>query len=304
MIQKLVKFFTKLSPFNIFLIILLIGLLYGGISLYTKYLGYSKFMNRTQVTVVKVNPVIIGNAEKTYSALSTIEAHESVEITSKVNGIIDKIHFNESSDVSAGQKLFSIIASDIVGKTEISAPFSGVIGLNEKNVGDQVKRGEILASLDNYSKMKLEFDLPEKILPYLQNELTFTATTDSLPGKTYTGTLDFIDTRINRDTRTIKVYALVPNQNNLLRPGILMKVKLYLEIIPNSILIPEEALLSINKKHYVYVVREDTAEIREVSIGIRNEDTIEIISGLMKKDNIVYMGQEKLKNGSLIKIIK
>ena len=108
MILKIKDYLKNTSPLNIFFIMIVIGLIYGSISLYTKYLGFSKFMNKTRVIAVKAQPVTIGVAQKTYRSLSTIESLKSMEITSKVNGIIDGIFFKEGSIVSTNQKLFSI----------------------------------------------------------------------------------------------------------------------------------------------------------------------------------------------------
>ena len=82
-----------------------------------------------------------------------------------------------------------------------------------------------------------------------------------------------------------------------------MKVDLILESINNAILIPEEALLSIDGKHYVYVVNNDKAVMRDITIGVRSDALIQVTSGLKEQDSIVYMGQEKLKDQSLINIV-
>ena len=152
--------------------------------------------------------------------------------------------------------------------------------------------------------MKLPLDLPERLLPYLSLKLKFNAMSDSLPNEKYKGTIEFVDTRIDTQTRTISAYALIDNRNLLLKPGLLMKVDINLEEKIDSILIPEEALLSINKKHFVYVVQNDTAKLQLVKIGIRDNAFVEIESGLKSSDKVIYMGQEKLKNGSKIKILE
>ena len=304
MLDKLINYVKSLGPFNIFLAIFILGLLYGGITLYMKYLGFSKFMNRTQIISVKAVPIKIATAQYTYRALSVIESRESINITSKVNGLVDYIHSKEGSNVDEGELLFSIISSDNVGLTKIYAPFTGSIGLSKKNLGDTVIKGELLSSLDDYSYMKLPLDLPERLLPYLSLKLKFNAMSDSLPNEKYKGTIEFVDTRIDTQTRTISAYALIDNRNLLLKPGLLMKVDINLEEKIDSILIPEEALLSINKKHFVYVVQNDTAKLQLVKIGIRDNAFIEIESGLKSSDKVIYMGQEKLKNGSKIKILE
>ena len=303
MITKIKDYIKDLSPLNLLIVIFVIGLVYGAINLGMKYQSYMKFLNRTQITVVKASPVIIDTAENKFRTLSTIKSLQSIDITSKVNGVIHNIHFIEGSEISKNQKLYSILSSDKVGMIEIYAPFSGLIGLSKKNVGDAVSKGTFLSSLDNNSKMKLELNLPERLAPFLTKDIQIRVISDNLANKKFIGKLDFIDTRIDKSTRTIAAYSLIDNENNLLKPGLLMKVDLILESINNAILIPEEALLSIDGEHYVYVVNNDKAVIKDITIGVRSDALIQVTSGLNEKDMIVYMGQEKLKDQSLIKIV-
>jgi membrane fusion protein (multidrug efflux system) len=301
--NKLLDYFKSLGLFKIFVSLFIIGLLYGAVSLYMKYMYFSKFMNQTRVTSVKAVPVNINTAQYSYRALSVIESYDSVDITSKVNGIVDKIFFTESSPVTEGQVLYSIISSDKVGATKIHAPFSGVIGLSKIKTNQSVSKGDLLTSLDNFNIMKLPLDLPERLLPYLSKNLSFLVTSDNLPDYEYYGDLKFVDTRINTQTRTIEAYAVIDNNSRVLKPGLLMKVDIFLEENDNAILIPEESLLSINEKHYVYKVDKDIAKLTEVQIGIKANSEIEIKSGLGNNDIVIYMGQEKLKDGSKIKIL-
>jgi len=303
MITKIKDYIKDLSPLNLLIVIFVIGLVYGAINLGMKYQSYMKFLNRTQITVVKASPVIIDTAENKFRTLSTIKSLQSIDITSKVNGVIHNIHFIEGSEISKNQKLYSILSSDKVGMVEIYAPFSGLIGLSKKNVGDAVSKGTFLSSLDNNSKMKLELNLPERLAPFLTKDIQIRVISDNLANKKFMGKLDFIDTRIDKSTRTIAAYSLIDNENNLLKPGLLMKVDLILERINSAILIPEEALLSIDGEHYVYVVNNDKAVIKDITIGVRSDALIQVTSGLNEKDMIVYMGQEKLKDQSLIKIV-
>ena len=304
MITKIISSVKSLSIFKIFISVLIVGLLYGGVSLYLKYTGFAKFMNKTRVVAVKAESVKIDVARNTYRALSVIESLDSIDVTAKVNGLLDNVHYKESSVVNKGDLLFSIISSDSVGLTKIYAPFTGMAGLSKKNIGDVVTKGEILTSLDEQGFMKLPVNLPERILGYLTKKLLFVAFTDSVPGIEYKGTLEYIDTRIDTDPRTISAYALIDNKKNILKPGLLMKMDIFLEERTDAILIPEKSLLNINKKHYVYIVDNDIAKLKPVQIGIRNNSLIEIKSGLNNFDKVIFMGHEKLKDGSKVKIIE
>ena len=304
MIHKFKEIISRTPLINILFLLIFLGLIYGGFSLYMKYQGFAKFMNQTRATVVKTKSVEVGVASKKYRALSILESYESLEITSKFNGVIDAINFEEGSLINKDSYLYSIISSDDIGMIKISAPFSGIVGLSKVSIGDQVSRGDLLTTLDNNNVMKLELDLPERILSYLSTNLKFSASTDSYPEIDYQGTLNFIDSRINTETRTIKAYALLNNSDGKLKPGILMKVDLFLQQVKNAILVPEEAVIALDKKNFVYITENDKAVMKEVKIGIRHDSKIEIIDGLTSEDKIIYMGQEKLKNNALIKVIE
>ena len=97
MFKKVAAYIKSFGIFKIFITLFLLGLLYGSLSLYIKYTGFSKFMNQTRITSVKAKPITINTAQKTYKALSIIESLDSIEVTSKVNGLIDKIHFKEGT---------------------------------------------------------------------------------------------------------------------------------------------------------------------------------------------------------------
>ena len=303
MLTKIKSFLSDTKPIHLLIVFLIIGLSYGAISLYMKIAKFSAFANKTKITAVKIDYIKLGTAKKIYQTISTIEALQSVEITSKVNGVVEKINFIEGKEIKKGDKIFSILSSDTVGRIEIHAPFDGKLGLSNVNIGDQVSKNQILTTLDNSSKMKIKFDLPENNLIYIKKNLSFEATSEIIKEKIFSGTIDYIDSRIHEQSRTIRVYAILDNENNILKPGLFMKIKLVLQEKQNAFLIPEEALLSINKKHYVYVVNKDNAKIKEVSIGIRMNELIEIENGLDVNDKVIVLGHEKLKDGSKIKIL-
>ena len=294
---------SKIQPFHLLIIILISGLSYGAFSFYMKIAKFSKMSTITKSVSVKVSHIKLGAAQKIYQTISTIEALQSIEITSKVNGVVEKINFIEGSEIKKGEKILSILSSDTAGRIEIHAPFDGKLGLSKVNVGNQVSKSELLTTLDNFTKMKIKFDLPETNLAFLKKNLSFEATSDVIKGKIFKGNIDYIDSRIDEQSRTIRVYAILNNIDNVLRPGLFMRIKLVLQEKENAFLIPEEALLSINKKHYVYIAEGDNAKIKEVSIGIRMNQFIEIEKGLDINDKVIVLGHEKLRDGSKIKIL-
>ena len=154
------------------------------------------------------------------------------------------------------------------------------------------------------SSMKAFIYLPEKILPQIAGNIKYIASSKLFPEQKYFGVISNIDQRVNRDSRTIRAYAIIDNKNNNLRPGLMLNIDIILEEIEATMLIPEESVLTSEDFSYVFVIEEDIAKLKEVNIGISSNGMIQILSGISSGDKVVTLGHEKLKDGSKIKIIE
>jgi membrane fusion protein (multidrug efflux system) len=300
----MLDYFKRLKTFQIIGAIVVIGLLYGAVNLYTKIQFYKSFANQTRTTSVAVEKVRIDSINKIYPATSVIEAKKSYNVVSKTDGILNDIFFKESSFVEKGDKLFSILSTSSIGEILITAPFNGYVGLTDYKIGDKLKNGDLLLTLDDMSSMKAFIYLPEKILPQISKDIKYIASSKLFPEQKYFGVISNIDQRVNRDSRTIRAYAIIDNKNKNLRPGLLLNIDIVLDEIKDTMLIPEESVLTSKDYSYVFVIDEDVAKLKKVNLGITSNGMIQILSGLKSNDKVVTLGHEKLKDGSKIKIIE
>ena len=300
----MLDYFKRLKAFQIIAAIVIVGLLYGAINLYTKIQFYKSFANQTRIISVAAQKVQISSINKIYPATSVIESKKSYNVISKTDGILNDIFFSESSFVNKGDKLFSILSTSSIGEILITAPFDGYVGLTDYKIGDKLKNGDLLLTLDDMSSMKAFIYLPEKILPQISGNIKYIASSKLFPEQKYFGVISNIDQRVNRDSRTIRAYAIIDNKNNNLRPGLMLNIDIILEEIEATMLIPEESVLTSQDFSYVFVIEEDIAKLKEVNIGISSNGMIQILSGISSGDKVVTLGHEKLKDGSKIKIIE
>ena len=300
----MLDYFKRLQAFQIIAAIVIVGLLYGAINLYTKIQFYKSFANQTRTISVAAQQVQINSINKVYPATSVIEAKKSYNVISKTDGILNDIFFSESSFVNKGDKLFSILSTSSIGEILITAPFDGYVGLTDYKIGDKLKNGDLLLTLDDMSSMKAFIYLPEKILPQISGNIKYIASSKLFPEQKYFGVISNIDQRVNRDSRTIRAYAIIDNKNNNLRPGLMLNIDIILDEIEATMLIPEESVLTSEDFSYVFVIEEDIAKLKEVNIGISSNGMIQILSGISSGDKVVTLGHEKLKDGSKIKIIE
>ena len=300
----MLDYFKKLGTFEIIAAVIIIGLLYGAVNLYSKIQFYKSLANQTRTSSVQVQQVEINSINKIYPATSVIEANKSYNVVSKTDGVLNDIFFTESSYVNKGDKLFSILSTSSVGEILITAPFDGYVGITDYKIGDKLKNGDLLLTLDDMTSMKAFIYLPEKILPQILGDIKYIASSKLFPEQQYYGVISNIDQRVNRESRTIKAYAIIENKNNYLRPGLLLNIDIILDEIKDTMLIPEESVLTSKDYSYVFVIDENTAKLKKVSLGITSNGKIQILDGIKSQDNVVTLGHEKLKDGSKIKIIE
>ena len=300
----MLDYFKRLKTFQIIGAIVVIGLLYGAVNLYTKIQFYKSFANQTRTISVAVEEVRIDSINKIYPATSVIEAKKSYNVVSKTDGILNDIFFKESSFVEKGDKLFSILSTSSIGEILITAPFNGYVGITDYKIGDKLKNGDLLLTLDDMSSMKAFIYLPEKILPQISENIKYIASSKLFPEQKYFGVISNIDQRVNRDSRTIRAYAIIDNKNKNLRPGLLLNIDIVLDEIKDTMLVPEESVLTSKDYSYVFVIDENVAKLKKVNLGITSNGMIQILSGLKSNDKVVTLGHEKLKDGSKIRIIE
>jgi len=141
---------------------------------------------------------------------------------------------------------------------------------------------------------------PEIFMAALRVGLEVSARSVAYPDKIFTGAVSGIDTRVDPVTRSVRVRALLPNEKELLKPGMFLTVR----VIRNRqtvLVIPEQCIVPEQDRKYVFVIENDTAEKRQVTTGRRREGEVEILAGLASGEIVVVEGTQKLDEGTPVK---
>ncbi len=186
-------------------------------------------------------------------------------------------------------------------KTELKAPFSGIIGLRAVSVGDYVREGADLVNLQAIDPLKVDFRVPETFLKQVQVGQSVEVSLDALPGQTYEGKVIALDPLVDAAGRAIVIRAQVRNQDTSMRPGMFARVTLITREEREALVLPEEALIPLGTEQFVFQVLDSRAVRVKVETGQRRDGKVEIVSGLSRNDVVVTAGQLKLREGSLVK---
>ena len=184
--------------------------------------------------------------------------------------------------------------------TVIRAPFSGRVGLRRVSVGTLISPGDVITTLDDTSVIKLDFSVPENFLASLREGLAVRASAPAFPGRTFTGKVASIDSRVDMNTRSVTVRALLANEDGALRPGMFLSVSLANDERA-ALMIPEEALTPEAERQFVFVVNDGKAERREVRIGGRSPGSVEVLAGLSAGERVIVEGTQKVRDGAAVR---
>jgi membrane fusion protein (multidrug efflux system) len=192
----------------------------------------------------------------------------------------------------------------------ITAPFSGVVGLRDISVGSLVTPGQVITTLNDDSKMKLDFSVPAVYLRSLKVGLPIEAQSYDLGNQVFKGKVFSIDNQIDESTRSIKVRAILDNPNHELKQGLLITVVVRADV-RKSLVLSEAALVPMGSNNFVFVLQpnKDTrvspwvAEKRQIQIGQRYKGLVEVVGGLKEGEKVVTHGLQKIHVGQALNIM-
>ena len=227
-----------------------------------------------------------------------------------------------------------------IAKKTIRAPFSGRLGIRQANLGQMLREGDAIVTLQALDPIYADFSLPQQQLGRLRSGQPVRVTCDALPGLTSTGSVTAINPLVDPDTRNIKLEATLANSRERLRPGMFVNVALGLPARQQVLTIPETAVLYAPYGDSVFMVvqakeqplkdkkdakdnkdkkepkdekgagakggaRGGTGKVLQqqfVRLGEKRGDFVAVPSGLKQGDTIVSTGVFKLRNGQAVLI--
>jgi RND family efflux transporter MFP subunit len=183
----------------------------------------------------------------------------------------------------------------------LKAPIAGRMGIRHVDVGNYVEAGTVIATLVATDPVEVLFTVPSASIQGLEvgqeAEIRDTDTARTLLGS---GRIRVIDARVDTDTRMVSVKALVPNPGEKLKAGQFVAVSLIRERRSSAVVVPEDAVIPYAGKTYVYVVVDGHASRRDVVLGQRLPEVVEVTSGLKAGETIVTRGQHRLAEGAKV----
>lgn len=194
----------------------------------------------------------------------------------------------------------------LIAKKSIRAPFNGELGIRQVNLGQYLAEGASIVSLQNLDPIYLDFTLSERNISQVAKNQEISATVQAYPDKRFVGQITAISPAVERDTRSLKIRARVPNPDKLLRPGMFAQVRIESGLTQPVLTLPDTAISYNPYGDSVFLIEQTdngpTVQSRQVVTGQSREGRVAIVSGLQAGDKVVSAGQVKLRNGMKVSI--
>jgi membrane fusion protein (multidrug efflux system) len=225
-------------------------------------------------------------------------------------GVIARTEYdNASAQQKSTEARVGEIKASIDRKT-IRAPFSGILGLRQVNLGQYLAAGQAIVSLQAMNPIYVNFGVPQQSTPQLKVGRALKITSDDLPGVEFSGRVTAIDSVVDQTTRNIQVQATLTNPGNRLRPGMFVQVRVSLGESRDVISLPASAINYAPYGDSVYVIADmQDPKSGKTYKGVRQQfvrvegargDQVAVVSGINPGDEIVTSGVFKLRNGASV----
>ena len=198
-----------------------------------------------------------------------------------------------------------------IDRKTIRAPFSGVLGIRQVNLGQYLAAGSAIVPLQSLDPIYVNFNVPQQIVGRMQSGRNVRITSDNLPGTTFSGRVNAIDSVVDQSTRNVQVQATLANPGGKLRPGMFVQVEVGVGEQRSVMPLPASAISYAPFGDSVFVVTNMKSPTGQEYRGVKQQfvkvegsrgDQVGVISGLNPGEEVVTSGVFKLRNGAAVAV--
>lgn len=221
---------------------------------------------------------------------------------------------SEYDNATAQQKATEAQVGDIraaIARKTIRAPFSGVLGIRQANLGQYLAAGQAIVSLQSLNPIYVNFGVPQQDAPKVAMGRSLRVTDKDLPGVSFNGKVTALDSVVNEQTRNIQVQATMANPGGKLRPGMFVEVNLPVGQTKQVVPLPASAINYAPYGDSVFIVTEMKDAKGKTYMGVRQQvikiegtrgDQVGVTSGINPGDQVVSSGAFRLRNAAPVQI--
>ena len=256
-----------------------------------------------EIIPVKISKVVLQQLDETIDYVGNIQAQNEAVVYPKVSGKIIRKIKEDGSLVKKGEVICYIDRDETGLKFEeapVESPLSGVVGRFYSSIGENVTTQSSVALVVNMDKVKIELSITEKYLPRIVLGQEALIKVDAWPNEDFIGKVTKISPVLDLTTRSAPIEITLDNPHYRLQSGMFAKVSLILSQHKDVPVVLKEAIIGKTPDTYIYIIENNKAVFRKVTLGLRQGPYYSITDGLKANDAVVIMGQQRLYDGAQV----
>ncbi|MDO5624624.1 MAG: efflux RND transporter periplasmic adaptor subunit [Pseudomonadota bacterium] len=215
-------------------------------------------------------------------------------------GFISRQALDESGAAVQVARARAELARATAARLRVLAPFDGVAGLRQVNVGDYLREGDEVLGVQDMAAMHVDFRLPERLQARVRQGQPVRVQVQALPGQAFAAVVQAVDPLIDADGRALSVRGCIDNRAGHLRPGMFARVNTRLGDDRQALVVPEEAIVSQGGSQSVVRLQPQAegawlAQRVAVQTGVRQAGMVEVVQGLANGDRVVTAGHQRIQ---------
>ncbi|MFN3414891.1 MAG: efflux RND transporter periplasmic adaptor subunit [Caldimonas sp.] len=271
-------------------------------------------VRRGQLLVQLDDSVVRAQVQQAEAQLSIARANDARNRELLAQNFISQAAVDQgAANLQVAQAQLALVRAQL-DRLRIVAPFDGTVGIRLVNVGDYVREGADLVSLEDLRALHVDFRLPERYLPQLRVGQAAQVGVDALPGQRFEARVRALEPQVDVNGRSVLVRAAIDNPKGLLRPGMFARVDAVLSTRVDAVMVPEEAVVLQGGRQYVILVVEGgegmpagtrVSRRVEVVLGQRREGRVEVVQGVPAGATVVTAGHQRIaRDGTPLRVIE
>lgn len=267
-------------------------------------------VRRGQVLVQLDDQLPLAQVKQSQAELSIAQANHKRNQELLAQNFVSQRSLDESAANLEVAQAKLALAQATAARLKIVAPFDGIAGIRNVNVGDYLKDGTDIVNLEDIDTVYVDYRLPERYQTRVSKGQKATVELDALPGRPFEAVVQAVDPLIDANGRSIGVRGTIDNRQLALRPGMFARVTTVFGVREKAKVVPEEAIVPQGGRQFVIKLvpgadKDGLVSQRvAVEVGIRRPGRVEIVKGLDEGDTVVTAGQQRLqKDGTAVKVL-
>jgi len=189
-------------------------------------------------------------------------------------------------------------------KSQVTAPFAGVVSKKLAHAGEYLAKGAPLLELIDLSSVKARIQVPEREIAFVSLGKSVSVTLDSFPDREFVGKVSALSMEADQKSRSFRVEVVVENGKGELLSGMLARVRMVTQNLTNQLILPRDAILEDEKGSYVFVLSGDQASKRPVTLGLGLGANVQVTKGLSFGEKVVVVGQQMVTHQERVSVVK